>query len=394
MGSKHTKARIDGIAVLNEGRKYQFLDQSFASLYGFGGPSHLIGKSWKETFSLTQIERFEDELIPLLKEKQKWTGVISGLNRNGDQIPQKISIFYLKDGKLVFLVKNITRKGRSIFKVGRPEHNWPEAVESTPDIVAIISPDYVIETINSTGAERLGMNPGEVSGKKCYEVVHRLNSPIRGCPCKQAIESCEAGIGEVTEDGTNYVVTAFPLVDQTEELTAFLHTVTQVSKNPPSEIKACEFFTRELVKLTNKDEIYSFLLHSIREVLEPAKITVYEKSSDGIECLLQTGYRRKITGKKLYTSGKGARVEVLKGNKSIYLPDVTISEKFIGHDPEVRCEFAAPISTSRKVFGVIDIRKLKIDSITPAERNLIEIMASETGKTLERLSSQSFNNQS
>lgn len=387
MTPKVTKAKIDGIAVLDESRRFESLDQSFADLYGFSGPAELIGKPWSETFSLTQIERFEEELIPRLKKEQKWTGVISGLKRDGEKFTQRISAFYMGQSKLVFLVKNVTPEGRSIFKVGRPEYNWPEAIESTPDIVAIISPDYVIEKINDAGAENLGMKASEVEGQKCYEVVHRLKSPIRGCPCKQAIESCKAGIGEVMEDGTNYVVTAFPLIDKREELTAFLHTVTQVSKNPPSELKACEFFIRELDKLSNKDEIYSFLIHSIREVLEPAKVTLYERTPDGLECVLQSGYRRNMVGENLYSSGTGARIETLEKDSSIYIPDVAISENYIRYDPEVRCEFVAPISTPKRSLGVLDIRKLETDSISPSERNLIEIMASEAGKALEKLSS-------
>lgn len=390
MQSKNIKARVDGIAVLDSQRRFEYLDQSFAGLYGYQTSSELIGESWDETFALSQLERFEEKLLPTLEKKQKWTGVISGLTRNGEKLPQKVSVFYLKKDKLVFLVKNITAKERSIFKVGRPEYNWPEAIESTPDIVAIISPNYVIEKISSTGAEKLGMKSGDVEGKKCYEVVHRLASPIQGCPCKQAIESCEAGIGEVAEDGTNYVVTAFPLVDETEELTAFLHTVTRVSKNSPSELKACEFFIRELVKIDSKNGIFSFLMHSIREVLRPGKITLYEQTSEGLKCSLQSGYRRKMVGENLYKSGTGARVEALKKDRSIYLPDVTTSENFIRYDPEVKCEFVAPISSFKRRFGVLDIRKLESDSITPSERNLIEIMASQVGKVIENLSQSSF----
>ncbi|MFB6215092.1 MAG: PAS domain-containing protein [Candidatus Bipolaricaulia bacterium] len=386
MESKNIKARVDGIAVLDSQRRFEFLDQSFASLYGYQAPSDLIGKPWAETFDPPQVKRFEEEILPALEEQQKWTGVASGLKRDGVRFAQKISVFHLKEDKLVFLVKNIVPRGRSVFKVGRPEYNWPEAIESTPDIVAIISPDYEIEKINPAGAEKLGMTVSDIEGEKCYEIVHSLASPIQGCPCKKALESSEAGIGEVAEDGTNYVVTAFPLVDETEELTAFLHTVTGVSNNSPSELKACEFFIRELAKLKNRDEIYSFLLHSIIEVLGPVKMTLYEQNPNGLECSLQSGYRRKMVGDKLYRSGTGARVEALKNDRSIYIPDVKSSENFIRYDPEVKCEFVATISSSERRFGIVDIRKLESDSITPSERNLIEIMASEVGKVMEDLS--------
>ena len=385
MKPNNLKAKIDGIAVLDERGNYEYLDQSFADIYGYSNPGDLIGKSWRETFATSQVIRFEKEVLPVLGEEQNWTGVFSGLDRDGEQFTQKVSTFYLEGGNLAILVKNITQKGRAIFKVGRPEYNWPEAIESPPDIVAIISLNYEIEKINSAGAEKLAMNAKEVEGKKCHEVVHRLTSPVSGCPCKRAIETNEAGIGEVTEDGTNYIVTAFPLFNEKNEPTAFLHTVTIATKSPQSELRACEFFIKKLVKLTDKDEVYYFLMHSLREVLEPSKITIYELDEKVLRCSLQSGYRRKMAGEELYLSRGGVRVESINENRSIYIPDVKSAENFIRYDPEVKSEFVTTISSPTEKFGVLDIRKLKNNSISPSERNLVEVMASEAGKTLQKL---------
>jgi len=385
MKSKNLQARIDGIAVLDKRGNYEYLDQSFVDIYGYSNPGDLIGKSWRGTFATSQVIRFEKEVLPVLEEEQNWTGVFSGLDRDGEQFTQKVSAFYLEGGNLAILVKNITQKGRAIFKVGRPEYNWPEAIESPPDIVAIISLNYEIEKINSAGAEKLGLKAKEVEGKKCHEVVHRLTYPVSGCPCKRAIETSEAGIGEVTEDGTNYVVTAFPLLNETNEPTAFLHTVTRATKSPRTELKACEFFVRELAKLKNRDDVYYFLLHSVREVLEPSKITLYKLDEEVLRCILQSGYRRNMVDDQLYLSRAGVRVEAIKEIRSIYIPNVNSTDNFIRYDPEVNCEFVTPISSSSGKFGVLDIRKLEDNSINPSERNLVEVMASEAGKALQKL---------
>jgi|GEM_PF-2899400 len=387
MKAKNLKARIDGIAVLDDRGNYIYLDQSFADLYGYGDYTELIGKSWRETFATSQVRRFEKEILPVLKEEKNWTGVLSGVNRDGGQFTQKVSAFYLEGGNIVILVKNIKQQERSVFKVGRPEYNWPEAIESPPDIVAIISLNYEIEKINSAGAEKLAMNAKEVEGKKCHEVVHRLTSPVSGCPCKRAIETNEAGIGEVTEDGTNYIVTAFPLFKEKNEPTAFLHTVTRATKSPRTELKACEFFVRELAKLKNRDEVYYFLLHSVREVLEPSKITIYKLDEEVLRCILQSGYRRNMVDDQLYLSRAGVRVEAITEIRSIYIPNVNSTDNFIRYDPEVNCEFVTPISSSTGKFGVLDIRKLENNSINPSERNLVEVMASEAGKALQKLPS-------
>lgn len=376
------RSTIDGIAILDENKRFKYLDQSFAELYGYQEPPQLIGQSWNETYSTLHLRRFQKEILPNLEERNSWSGVISGLKRNGGQFAQQISIFELGKEGLVFLVKNITPEGRPVFEVGKPELNWPQAVESPPDLVAIISENYEIMEINSTGAEKLGKTANQLKGSKCYEIVHNLSAPIQGCPCKQTLESGEPGVGEVTEDEREYVVTAFPLLDESEEVTAFLHTVTKVSNHPPGRLKACEFFIRKLAQIKGEEEVYSFLLHSITELLEPSKLTIYEQRGNELNCTMKSGYRRPVVGEKLCLAAQGVRTMAFRENRSIYLPTVAGNEEFIRYDPEVRSEFVTPISTGANKLGILDIRRLEPSSITPSERNLIEIMATEVAKNI------------
>lgn len=268
------RSNIDGAAILDESKRFKYLDQSFAKLYGYQKPTKLIGKSWDYTYASLHLRRFEEEMLPTLEKKQRWSGVIFGLKRNGSRFSQEISVFELGQEGLVFLVKNIGPKERRVFEIGQPQYNWPEAVNSTPDIVSIISLDYEIKEINSTGAEMLGKTAHNLRGAKCYEVVHGLSSPISGCPCQKTIETGRAGIGEVTEDDRNYIVTAFPLLDKSGELTSFLHTVTDVGNQTSGKLRACEFFVRQLTKVESRSQKFSFLLNSINEVLGPVKITL------------------------------------------------------------------------------------------------------------------------
>lgn len=377
------RSNIDGIAILDENKKFKYLDQSFAELYGYQNPPQLIGKSWDNTYASLHLRRFKEEMLPILEEEKKWSGVMFGLKKNGTRFSQEISVFELGREGLVFLVKNIGPKGRSVFEIGQPQYNWPEAVNSPPDIVTIISLNYEILEINPTGAEKLGKAAEKVKGAKCYNVVHKLPSPINGCPCKTTVETGEPGVGVVSEDGTNYVVTAFPLLDRSGELKAFLHTVTEISNQAPGKIKACEFFIRELAQLKGTEETYLFLLHSISEVLGPAKVTLHEKRSNRLKCIIQNGYRRPMKGEELDLASGGVRVEAFKQRKSIYLPKVAGNDEFIRFDPEVKCEFVTPISTGKNTLGILDVRRLEPNSVTPSERNIIEIMATEAAKSIE-----------
>lgn len=376
------KSNIDGIAVIDGNREFKYLDQSFARLYGYSEASKLIGKPWTETYRTLHVRRFEEEIFPILEEKKWWSGVIFGVNSQGKQFSQKVFVFKLEREELVFLVKNISPTGRSIFEIGQPEINWPEAVVSPPDIVAIISTDYEILEINKTGASRLGKDPKKIEGRQCFEVVHQQSTPVDGCPCKKTLETGEAGIGEVYEDDRHYVVTSFPLSNRSDEISAFLHTVTEVSSSPCEELRACDFFVRGLSQLEDKEGIYRYLINCLNELLGYSKITIYEKEGGRLKCVMQSGYRRPIKGEELVLSGTGVRVESFKENKSYYLPEVKGKGNFIRYDPEVNCEFATPIFRPSKRYGLIDIRRYQPNSISPSDKNLIEVMASEVARKL------------
>lgn len=378
------KSDIDGIAVIDENREFKYLDKSFARLYGYSTAPGLIGKSWTETYERLHLRRFEEEILPILEEENWWSGVLFGLKSRGERFSQKAFVFKLGEDQLVFLVKNISPRSRPLFEIGQPELNWPETVVSPPDIVAIISTDYEIMKINSKGAKKLGKDREDLKGKHCFDVVHHQNSPVLGCPCRKTIESGGAGIGEVHEGGENYVVTSFPLWNSSGNTSAFLHTVTEVESMPPGELRACDFFLRGLSELNSKEGLYSFLLNFLRETLRNLKITIYEKKGDKLVCGYQIGYRRPIKGDKLYLSGSGIRVESFLKNRTLHLSEVRKRDNFIRYDPKVRCEVVSPISTEDNKFGLIDIRRYKPDSITGADKNLIEVTTTEVANKLEQ----------
>lgn len=117
---------------------------------------------------------------------------------------------------------------------------WQEAFDSALDIIALISKDFEILKINKAGYKNIGKTPEELIGKKCYEVVHGLESPIDGCPCEKALRSKTGGKGEVRDHGRCYIATASPIFDKNNEIIAFSHTIKDVTDQKRSEEKLKE----------------------------------------------------------------------------------------------------------------------------------------------------------
>jgi PAS domain S-box-containing protein len=114
---------------------------------------------------------------------------------------------------------------------------WQETFDAALDIFALISNDFKILKINQTGCKNLGMKREELIGRKCFQVVHGLDSPIEGCPCKKALETGDGANGEIFDHGRYYLTTASPILDKYNKVYAFAHTVKDITEQKKAEEK-------------------------------------------------------------------------------------------------------------------------------------------------------------
>ncbi len=106
---------------------------------------------------------------------------------------------------------------------------WQETFNAALDIFALISKDFEFLKLNQAGYKSLGLKPKDVIGKKCYEIVHGLDAPIKGCPCEKALKTKTALSGEVADHGRYYITTASPILDEENNIQAFAHTVIDIT---------------------------------------------------------------------------------------------------------------------------------------------------------------------
>jgi len=171
---------------------------------------------------------------------------------------------------------------------------WQETFDAALDIFALISKDFEFLKLNHMGYKSLGLKPKDVIGKKCYNIVHGLDAPIKNCPCIKALKTKIASSGEIFDKGKYYITTASPILDGDNNILAFTHTVKDITEykklegslkkvNDTLEARVKER-TAELLK-TNRD-----LTH---EVEEHSKVVKALKKSESILLKQRTALEQK-----------------------------------------------------------------------------------------------------
>ena len=115
----------------------------------------------------------------------------------------------------------------------RAKKDWERTFDAVPELITIIDLNHTITRANKAMAERCGVTPKQLVGRKCYEVVHGLSSPLAGCPHSMMIMDGRAHSEEIEEPRCNGVfdVTVSPLTDEEGRITASVHIMRDITSH-------------------------------------------------------------------------------------------------------------------------------------------------------------------
>ncbi|MCL1472215.1 PAS domain S-box protein [Argonema antarcticum] len=100
------EAAIDGIAIM-QGDTYLYLNQAHLELFGYEYPEELVGKNWRGLYSLEELERFEQEVFPVLGRDRAWEGEAIATRKDGSTFTEGLSLT-LTDGLLICVCRDIS----------------------------------------------------------------------------------------------------------------------------------------------------------------------------------------------------------------------------------------------------------------------------------------------
>ena len=77
---------------------------------------------------------------------------------------------------------DITERKRVEGNIKRAAEEWGTTFDAITDLISIHDKDYRFIRVNKAFINTFKMEPPELIGKTCYEVVHGTNGPVSNCP--------------------------------------------------------------------------------------------------------------------------------------------------------------------------------------------------------------------
>lgn len=152
---------------------------------------------------------------------------------NGDRITGTIT--------LIVDVTERVRCNKSIEEETRLDIKAKEELEiafnSVLDFIAIIDTQHRITRINKSMADHLGVNPKDIIGKHCYNIIHKTEAPPVFCPHSRLLIDKQEHYSNIYEDslGGYFKITVTPLIDSSGNIRGSVHVAHDISERIKTE---------------------------------------------------------------------------------------------------------------------------------------------------------------
>ena len=141
---------------------------------------------------------------------------------------------------------------------------WKATFDCINDGIFFLSPDQKILRSNRYMRDLLGKSEGELVGRHCYEVLHKTDCPVEGCPVEKMKRTLSRETMDLQIGDRWFNVTADPRLDEKGGLRGVLHIVRDITEN--RNIKEA---------LHSREELY-------RTLAEASPEMIYLINPDGI----------------------------------------------------------------------------------------------------------------
>jgi PAS domain S-box-containing protein len=127
----------EGIAILNADGDVIYCNAARLKIYGYDSIDQLLGKSWKVFYEGTELQRFEQEVLPTFVQKGSYMTEALGCRRDGSKVPIDVSLTLLPDGEMICIVRDISEKKQAEAALRESQRFTQQIAGASPNILYV-----------------------------------------------------------------------------------------------------------------------------------------------------------------------------------------------------------------------------------------------------------------
>ncbi|MEJ2156832.1 MAG: PAS domain S-box protein [Desulfobacteraceae bacterium] len=114
---------------------------------------------------------------------------------------------------------------------------WQLAFDATDDMISVMDLEHRIIAVNKAMANAMGCAPEEAVGQRCFNLLHKNETPPMACPHKALREDGQGHRSEIYDEGLDLwmLVSVTPLYDSDQQLVGSIHISRDITQQKRSE---------------------------------------------------------------------------------------------------------------------------------------------------------------
>lgn len=171
------EAAVDGIAILQD-NCYQYLNSSHIKMFGYEQSQELLGKNWRLFYSPQEIERFEQEVFPVLAADHHWKGEAIAMRKDGTTFVEELSLTLTEDQLLICVCRDITDRKQIESQLAESEAKYRRLVEDVNDLIWSTDVQGRFTYLSPQFKTLLGWDENQWLGKPLLRLTHPQDRPL------------------------------------------------------------------------------------------------------------------------------------------------------------------------------------------------------------------------
>jgi len=190
----------EGIAMLNADGEVIYCNAARLKIYGYDSLKELLGKSWKIFYEGAELQRFEQEVVPVLVQKGCYMTEAVGCRRDGSKVPVDVSLTMLPDGEMICVVRDISERKKTEAALRESQRFVEKIAEASPNILYVYDLiEHKVIYANTSIVHILGYTVEEIQAMK-VEMISRLMHPEDLIKMPDYLQQVETGAkGDIFE---------------------------------------------------------------------------------------------------------------------------------------------------------------------------------------------------
>jgi PAS domain S-box-containing protein len=245
------EAASEGIAILTK-NGFIYVNPAHIRLFGYDSFNEFFGQPWTILYPPKEVQRFEQEVTPVLMDKGHWQGEMLAQRRDGSLFAEELSLTFADNGDLICVCRDITERKLTQVRLETAKESAEKANRAKSQFLANMSHELRTPLNAIIGFTQLMARDSSLRGEnqEFVEIINQSGEHLLGL-INDILEmsKIEAGLVNLTENSfdlyrlLNSVETLFKLKTDAKGL----ELIFERAENVPQYIEADEIKLRQIL---------------------------------------------------------------------------------------------------------------------------------------------------